>query len=614
MEYMRKLLLILSLALASVSSLMMAQASFQVIPPRNVIAGNTFYVTYRLNNSRGSGIDAPAVTGCKLLSTRPGISTMQSVEIINGKQTSSTTEDYTYTYRAEKEGTYTIPVASIQADGKTLQTKAVQFKVLPPDKNAAQSQQGGGYGTPMATIDNPSSQDNASIGKDDIFVRVILNKSHAYEGEAIECTLKLYTKFERINSFMVTSPATYDGFLIEELDTQASLNAVEHYNGQNYITAVLKRCIIYPQKSGKLTINSGKYDLSVVQLERVSNGFFISARPVEKSVQLQPFTQTVDITPLPQPAPASFNGAVGQFNIESRMSSTELRTGEAASLEYIVTGTGNIKYLKAPKPVIPDEFEQYTPKLDENTRVSGNTMTGTVTAEYTIVPQSVGEFKIPAQEFSYFDLSKKQYVTLTAPGYTLKVAKGSGTTASVDQRDIEAKNTDILHIKLGDKNLSRNHTPMVRFWWYWSIFGLLLIAMIATVWAYSRHMKLEADVVGRRTSRANKVARKRLKAAEGFMHAHKSEQFYEEMLKAMWGYLSDKLNMPSSQLTRQNIVDTLTRRGVSQDVSDKVIRILDDCEMARYTPDSSLDSSVEALYNEATDTINAMEKSRIVKK
>ena len=143
---------------------------------------------------------------------------------------------------------------------------------------------------------------------------------------------------------------------------------------------------------------------------------------------------------------------------------------------------------------------------------------------------------------------------------------------------------------------------------------MLLLMMIVATWAYSRHMKLDADVVGRRTSMANKVARKRLKAAEKFMHSHKSEQFYEEMLKAMWGYLSDKLNMPASQLTRQNIVDTLSRRGVSSDVSDKVINILDDCEMARYTPDSSLDSSVEALYNEATDVINAMEKSRISKK
>ncbi len=612
---MKKLLTTLALLLGVIAAVS-AQTSFQVVPPRNVIAGNVFYVTYRLTNGDGSSLSAPPISGCKLLSPRPGVSTMQSMQIINGHQTSSTTEDYTFTYRAEKEGTYTIAEASIVSGGKTYRTNSATFKILPPDKNQGASGNnsvyGNGYGSPR--VDNLDSQDSqAQIGKNDIFVRVILNKSHAYEGEAIECTLKLYTKFERINSFMMTSPPTFDGFLIEELDTQAALNDVEHYNGQNYMTAVLKKCIIYPQKSGKLTINSGKYDLSVVQLERVSNGFFISARPVEKEVHLQPFTQSVNITPLPQPAPASFSGAVGQFKFESNLSNTEPRTGEAVSLRYIITGTGNIKFLKAPKPSIPNEFEQYTPKTEENTRVTGNNMTGTVMVDYTIVPQSVGEFKIPQQEFSYFDPAKKEYVTVNAPGYTMNIAKGSGTTMSADQRDIEAKNTDIHHIKLGDKGLSHDHRPMVRFWWYWAIFGCLAAIMLGSFWIYRRQLKMDADVAGRRTSRANKVARRRLKAAEGFMKAHKSELFYEETLKALWGYLSDKLNMPASQLTRQNIVDTLSERGVETAVTDKVINLLDKCEMARYTPDSSLDSSVEALYNEATDTINAMEKAKLTR-
>lgn len=610
-EYMKKLLSTI-LAIFAVAAAF-AQTSFQVVPPRNVIAGNVFYVTYRLTNGDGSGINAPAISGCKLLSPRPGVSTMQSVQIINGSQSSTTTEDYTYTYRAEKEGTYTIPPATISSGGKTYQTKQTSFKILPPDSNST-TQQGGGSYYNQPSVDDLYSQDSQTkISKNDIFVRVILNKSHAYEGEAIECTLKLYTKFERINSFMMTSPPTFDGFLIDELDTQASLNEVEHYNGQNYITAVLKKCIIFPQKSGKLTINSGKYDLSVVQLERVSNGFFISARPVEKEVHLQPFTQTVNITPLPEPRPAGFTGAVGQYKFESQLSSTELRTGEAVALRYIVTGSGNIKYIHEPKPAIPSEFEQYTPKTDENTRIAGNTLTGTVTTEYTLVPQSMGEFKIPAQEFVYFDLAKKQYVTLTANGYTVKVAKGSGTTTSAEQRDIEAKNTDILYIKTGDKAQSHDHTPIIRFRWYWSIFGLLLVLSGIAMWAYRRRIQLDADVAGRRTSRANKIARKRLKAAASFMKAHQSEKFYEELLRAMWGYLSDKLNIPASQLTRQNIVDTLTQRGVAPEVSQRVIGILDDCEMARYTPDSGLDSSVEAIYNVATEVINDMEKSKIAR-
>ncbi|MDE6126917.1 MAG: BatD family protein [Muribaculaceae bacterium] len=608
---MKKLLIILTLMTAWIAA---TAQSFQVVPPRNVIAGQRFQVTFRLTNGEGSGLNAPAIAGCKLLSPSPGVSTMQSYQYVNGQSTSTSTVDYTFTYRAEKEGTFTIPAATINVDGKKLSTSPAKFNILPADKATAQSGSQGGYGGgyPQVHVDDADSQNDTSkpISKDDIFVRIILNKSHAYEQEAIECVIKLYTKYERINSFMMTSPPTFDGFLIEEVDAQSMLNQVEHYNGQNYITAVLKRCIIFPQKSGKLTINSGKYDLSVVQLERVSNGWFYSARPVEKSVRLQPYTSTVNITPLPEPRPAGFTNAVGRFQFESSLNPQQLRTGEAASLTYVLTGTGNLKYIEPPKPEIPTEFEQYTPKTDTRARVSGNTVTGTMTVDYTIVPQSVGDFRIPTQEFVYFDPSAKHYVTLKAEGYEVKVAKGAGTTISAEQREIEAKNTDILHIKTGDKNLRKQYTPVVRFWWYWGIFGLILAALIASLFAASRRDRLNADVAGRRNARANKVARKRLKAAEGFMKGHQSDKFYEETLRALWGYLSDKLNIPASQLTRDNIVARLTARGVAPELADRVIAILDQCEMARYTPDSSADASVEALYNETADTINAIEKTK----
>ena len=618
---MKKYLTILSLLFLTAFSLA-AQTSFQVIPPRNVIAGNRFAVTYRLSNGEGTSLNAPAISGCKLLNPQPGVSTSQSYQIINGQASSSSTVEYTFIYRAEEEGTFTIPAASIIADGKKLTSQPAKFTVLPADK-ATQGQQQGGYGygygrQPQQSVhvDDMASQDDTShpISKDDIFVRIILNKSHAYEQEAIECTIKLYTKFQRINSFMMTSPPTFDGFLIEEDDTQAALNAVENYKGQNYVTAVLKKCIIFPQKSGKLTINSGKYDLSVVQIERVSNGWFISGRPVEKDVHLQPFTSTVDITPLPEPRPAGFDNAVGSFTFESRLSPEKLKTGEAASLEYIVTGTGNIKYLHEPKPELPTEFEQFTPKTDYRTRVSGATVTGTMVVDYTLVPQSVGTFRIPDQKFIYFDPAKRSYVTLTAPGYTMDIAKGSGTSVSAEQMEIEAKNTDILHIKTGAKNLSKVHQPVIFNWWYWAVPVLLVLALVTAVLVYGRQVRLNADVAGRRNARANKVARRRLRAAEKFMKARQPEQFYEAMLKAMWGYLGDKLSMPVSQLTRQNILETLLSRGVTQENADKVIEVLDQCEMARYTPDSSSEASVEALYEEATRTINSLEKSKFNKK
>lgn len=619
---MKKLFSILTAVLIFCAT-MAAQTSFQVIPPRNVIAGNRFAVTYRLSNGEGTSLNAPAINGCKLLNPQPGVSTSQSYQIINGQASSSSTVEYTFIYRAEEEGTFTIPAASIVVDGKKLTSQSAKFIILPADK-APQSQQAGGYGygyggsAPQQSVhvDDLSSQDDTSrpISKDDIFVRIILNKSHAYEQEAIECTIKLYTKFQRINSFMMTTPPTFDGFLIEEVDTQAALNAVENYNGQNYVTAVLKKCIIFPQKSGKLTISSGKYDLSVVQIERVSNGWFVSGRPVEKEVHLQPYSSTVDITPLPEPRPAGFDNAVGQFTFESRLAPEKLKTGEAASLEYIVTGTGNIKYIHEPKPEIPDDFDQFSPKTDYRTRVSGSTVTGTMMVDYTIVPQSVGTFKIPEQKFVYFDPAKKSYVTLTAPGYNMEIAKGSGTTISAEQREIEARNTDILHIKTGDKHLSQTHHPLIFNWWYWVVAGLLVVALILAITVYGRQVRLNADVAGRRNARASKVARKSLREAEGFMKSRKPERFYEAMLKAMWGYLGDKLSIPVSQLTRQNISQTLADRGVGEDVAGRIINVLDQCEMARYTPDSSSEASVEAVYNEATSSINELEKSNISKR
>lgn len=621
---MKKLFSILT-AVLLICGTLAAQTSFQVIPPRNVIAGNRFAVTYRLSNGEGTSLNAPAISGCKLLNPQPGVSTSQSYQIINGQASSSSTVEYTFIYRAEKDGIFTIPAASIVVDGKKLTSQATKFTILPADQASGAQQGGGGYGygygggsqqQQSVHVDDLASQDDTSrpISKDDIFVRIILNKSHAYEQEAIECTIKLYTKFQRINSFMMTTPPTFDGFLIEEVDTQAALNAVENYNGQNYVTAVLKKCIIFPQKSGKLTISSGKYDLSVVQIERVSNGWFVSGRPVEREVHLQPYSSSVNITPLPEPRPAGFDNAVGQFTFESRLAPDKLKTGEAASLEYIVTGTGNIKYIHEPKPEIPDDFEQFTPKTDYRTRVSGSTVTGTMMVDYTIVPQSVGTFKIPEQKFVYFDPSKKAYVTLTAPGYNMEIAKGSGTTISAEQREIEARNTDILHIKTGDKHLSLAHEPVIFSWWYWTVAALLVALLVVAIIVYGRQVRLNADVAGRRNARASKVARKRLREAEGFMKSRQPEKFYEAMLKAMWGYLGDKLSMPVSQLTRQNIFETLMERGVAEDAANRVLGVLDQCEMARYTPDSSSEASVEAVYNEATSSINELEKSNISKR
>lgn len=578
-----------------------AAADFTVLAPRNVIAGNKFSVTFRLKNGEGSGLKTPEIEGCTFL-YGPTTSTMQNYQNINGRASSSVIYEYSFIYRADKEGTFTIPPASINVNGQTLHTEAVKFKVLPPDSN------GGGH-QPDVRIDDPSTQTaDRNVTDKDVFIRIILNKSTAYKEEAMECVLKLYTKYSSISGITAVTPPTFDGFLIDEDNSMSQANEIEHYNGQNYLTAVLKKYIIFPQKSGKLTINSGEFDINVIQHERVNMGFFTTTRPVEKTVRTRPGNIAINILPLPEPQPAGFSGAVGQYNLTSEISSTSLRTGEAASLKVTITGSGDVKYIQEPQIEFPTEFEQYTPKTDINSRIAGNTVSGTVGIEYTFVPQTVGQFTIPVYEFIYFDPSAKKYVTLTTPAYDLNVAKGASSTVAetTDQQNIKAKVTDILHIKTGDKGLKSDHTPVIYSLPYWGFYLLIILVFGVIIYIYAKQVKLSADVTGMKMAKANKVARRRLKEAKKFMDTQSYEKFYAEILRAIWGYLGDKLAMPASQLTRQNISDTLRDNNTPDEIINRLIAVIDDCEMARYTP---MDNSASAgkVYNETSELMKEME-------
>lgn len=581
-----------------------AEISFSVIPPRQVIEGNKFNVTFRLKDGEGTGLKAPEIDGCTLL-YGPSTSTMQSVQMINGKTMSSTTIDYSFIYRADKAGTYKIGSASINADGKTLTTQEVKFTILPADK-ASQSN--------VKVDDYNTQSSDKQVSSDDVFVRIILSKSHAYEQEAIECTIKLYTKYQ-ISSFMATTQPSFDGFLIEELDLRSSLNEIENYKGQNYMTAILKKCIIFPQKSGKLTINSGKYDISVVQYERVNMGFFSNSRPVEKKINVSSNSASINITPLPQPLPDGYSGAVGRFSIDSKLQGSSFKTNEAASLVYTIKGTGNIKYVKEPVIDFPSEFEQYTPKNEINASVSGNNVTGSMTIEYTFVPQSVGKFKIGADKFIYFDPTRKEYVTLTTPSYDISVARGvmTQTSSPVAQHDITAKNTDILHIKLGDKSPQKKHSIYVYTMTYWTIYVAGVLILFLVIYLNIKHVRSIANVDNVRNAKANKIARKRLKLAKTYMETHSNDKFYEEVLRALWGYLSDKLTIPVSQLNRENVSAELLAYGASESLIKKIIDLIDECEMARYTPVKS-NEQVESIYNQTSMTMNDMESIKSTKK
>ena len=595
------------LFLAIVSSLgAVAQTSFKLVPPGNVIAGRNFSLTFRLSNGEANAPKPPELKGCDLL-YGPSVSTMSSTQYINGQMSSSMSVDYTYMYRAVTPGKVTVPEVSINSGGKSYTSRSASFEILPPDRQGQQQgQQGHGQSqSPSVNVDDPSTHRPGKVSANDLFVRVSVSKAHAYEQEAVMATIKVYTKYS-ITSFLVTQQPLFDGFLSEELPVNLEVN-LENYNGQNYNTAVLKRLLLYPQKSGKLTVNSGKYDITIQQFELVNMGFFTTQRPIERQISTESNMASIDITPLPEPKPVGFNGAVGHFDVTTKLEPELLRTNEAAVYSYIIKGTGNIRYLKQPVIDFPAGIDQYTPKTDIDAKVVGSNTTGTFKVDYTIVPQEVGKVVIPGTPFVYYDLDKKEYVTVDTRSYEFNVARGASTSAVVEQKAIDTKIEDILHIK---SSVSEKQHKEISYIFhnglYWLSFIIAIAILVGVAIIYRRKLKFNADIKGRKHARANRVVSKRLKTARIYMKAHENDKFYAELAKAVWGYISDKLGIAPSQLLRDNIAAQLSDYGASPETVSRMLDVLDECEMARFTPQHS-DQEVAKLYDEAVTAIRNLE-------
>lgn len=602
-------------ALLCVALIAAAQTSVEISLPRNPAAGDQFTVTVSVNNPEGSiaDIKAPALPGCTFLGG-PGVSTSSYTSIINGRMQSSTSKSYTFTYRADKEGTVKVPQVNVTVDGKNYSTNSGQFTVLPASQSRQQQQQGGGWGQQPAPSQRQPQQGRGQAGSDfqiganDLFMRVALSNNNVYEQQAVECSIKLYSINGQVSGLTAQSIPTFDGCLIEEIGMPQNIDwHSETVNGKTYYVATIYRALLYPQRSGDITMTGGEYNVQVYREMLVQDFFFVRPEMQEKTVTLKPQTSTLHVKTLPEPRPANFSGAVGKFSASSRIVGSKFKTNEAASLLLTVEGTGNIKFLTEPKIDFPSEFEVYDPHVESDTRVSGNNMTGTQTYEYTFVPQSVGKFTIGSHEFVYFDPSKGQYVTQSVPGFEIDVERGADVASSsvVSKTDIQAKNTDIHYIKLGAVKPALSVSYLTESILYWFVYPALIILASAILWFVFK--RRGADQSQRRLNRAGKVARKRLAGAGKLLKAHKFEAFYAELLRAMQAYLSDKLMIPASQMNRDTISSTLRDKGAADETVNDVIRIIDECEMARYTPNLTSENA-DNIFDSARDCINNIEK------
>lgn len=490
-------------------------------------------------------------------------------------------------------------------DGKQLSSNSLRVQVLPPDKNAP---------APSANAGMSGRQSVQSAVEDpELFVRLILSKKSVYEQEPILATVKVYLRGGNLLGIHDLVMPGFDGFITQEIDLDNTQIELENFNGNNYQVATLKQVLLYPQRTGNLEITPGKFDFSVL-VERPMPGIFRMMSGTQELIRSATTPAvTVKVKPLPTPRPASYMNAVGSnLKLSSSLSKETLKANEAVTLKLILSGTANLKYMKNPDVKFPVDFDVYDPKISTDLKNTDTGVSGTRTVEYTIIPRSAGEFTIPPVEFTYFDFSTNRYKTLATPEYHLTVERGNSSEGSVvlanfsDKEAVKHLNQDIRYIKTGDLHQKKSESFFYGSWAYRLCFLVPLLLLVAFVLFNYQKARENANAARLKTKKANKVAIRRLKIAGKYLQEHNSEHFYDETLKAVWGYISDKLLLPLSELTRDNVAAQLMSYGADEELIGRVIQVIDTCEFARYAPSQS-NEAMDRLYDETLDVIGKME-------
>lgn len=605
---MRKnILILLTLIFALTGAAAAENVSFTASAPGAVVVEQPFQLRYTLNTDKGKDFRAPAFKDFEVLAG-PFQSRSSSYQIINGNATSSVSITYTYTLMANSTGTFTIPSASITIDGDKQTSNGVSVKVLPADEDP-QPEKG----------DKPAVSGNSSkVTKDNIFIRSILSKNSVYENEPVLLTYKIYTTNDIIQ-FSNKSMSDFNGFMKQEIEQTSNKQlSLENYNGKNYMTAVLFQVLLYPQKSGSLQIDKADFE-AVLRIQNnrairsIFDDFFDSYTNVNKAL-VAPSVQ-VNVKKLPDGKPSDYTGFVGNLKLTSSMSKEEVKVNEAVTLKLSLSGKGNMKLLSNPEIKLMDDLETYDPKVINDFKNDQKGSSGSKNIEYTIIPRHSGSFEIPSVSLSYFDISTQSYKTLKTPVYTLNVLKGendsegSGViTSYVNKEEVKEISKDIRYIQTQKANFRAEEKIILGTLLSWMMYLLPLLILIVIIVVMGKNVRMNADKLYVKNKKANGVARKRLKLASKLLQDGKKEQYYEEVLKSVWTYLSDKLSIPVADLSRDRVRMELTSRNISEEKINILTRVIDTCEFARYAPNTGQEA-MGNLYEETLKIISELEQS-----
>lgn len=587
-----------------------AQVKFTTSAPEAVVEGEQFRLSFKINSDDVSDFTPPVFGDLEVL-MGPNKSEYSSFSMVNGKTSHEKSITYTYIVSAPKSGNYTIPGASIRVSGEVYKSNSVRVRVLKADASSRNQSSGGGASSGATRMH--TQQIGSQIGNKDLFMTVTASKKNVYEQEAILLTYKVYS-LVNLNQLAGNMP-DLDGFHTQEipLPQQKSLT-MEHYDGRNYGTVVWRQYLLFPQRSGKLKVPPVEFEALVIQQNTALDPIdaFFNGASLTQEVKKKIVAPGMDIQVNPLPSrPANFSGAVGQFAIEGEMSPEQsLKSNEALTLKIKVSGVGNMKLLAAPKLVFPQDFEVYDPKVTEDIRLERNGASGSKTFEYIAVPRYKGDYEIPQVEFCYFDPSAGAYKTVKTSSFKVKVEQGAvrPSTSDVAQKELKLLNSDIRYIKTGDAATHPLDELFFASSLYWSILGCILFVLFASIVILQAQGKNRNNVAMMRGRKANSVAVRRLKTASKLLAKQQGDLFYEEVLKTLWGYVSDKLTIPVAELNKENITQRLIARQVPDAMAQRFIEVLNACEFARFAPGDSL-ANMDKVYQDAAAIISELDNS-----
>ena len=596
----RHILLMVALAYAMLG---VAQR-LTVSAPSKVAAGENFRIAYTINTQDVADFKAGNIPSAIEVIAGPYTSSQSSYQMMNGHTSSSSSITYTYTLYATKNGTYTISPAKAVVHGKTITSPALKISVVGTAKPTAS-------GAPkLHDYDNDDDAVRAAgskISGNDLFIKVSASKRRVREQEPVLLSYKVYSLVEltQLNGKM----PDLNGFHTQEvkLPTQKSFH-LERLNGKNYKCVTWSQYVMYPQMSGELKIPSIKFDGIVVQrnrsvdpFEAIFNG---GSGYVELKKEIEAPGLTLQVDPLPA-RPENFSGGVGNFTISAQLNKKEAKTGEPINLRIVVSGSGNLKLLKAPIVNFPKSFDKYDVKVTDKTHLTTNGIEGNMIYDFLAVPQQIGKYDIPPTEFVFYDTKKQQYHTIRTQRFSLKIEKGTGTSSEMSKFE-EEQNKDIRPIMQGPAVMMKAKRMFFTSA-LWFILLFVIVAVTVAIFVVLRQrQEIYSDSRRLRGSKANKMATRRLKLAGKLMEECRQNEFYDEVLHALWGYVSDKLSISAEQLTRQNIAETLNRRTVNAETVESFIAAIDECEYERYAPGDS-QGNMSKTYDMAVKAIMDIE-------